>query len=105
MSAEASVWLQSHNALDGEGRLRFPANLHLWATMNSGDQGVFPIDTAFRRRWAYRYLGYAQPCLYPAKNRLVRFGGRNLDWDRLRAALNRKLKGLQVVEDRLIGPY
>ena len=73
--------------------------------MNSGDQGVFPIDTAFRRRWAYRYLGYAQPCLYPAKNRLVRFGGRNLDWDRLRAALNRKLKGLQVVEDRLIGPY
>ena len=105
LGAEAMVWLRTQNALDADGNARFPANLHIWATMNSGDQGVYPIDTAFRRRWAYRYLGYAQPCLYPAEDRVVRFGGRDLDWDRLRAALNRILKKLPVQEDRLIGPY
>jgi len=105
LGAEASAWLQLYKALDVDGLLRFPANLHLWATMNSGDQGVFPIDTAFRRRWAYRYLGYAQPCLYAAADRVVRFAGRNLDWDKLRTALNHHLKRLEVVEDRLLGPY
>jgi hypothetical protein len=105
VGAEAAVWLQAHGALDAEGQLRFPPNLHLWATMNSGDQGVFPIDTALRRRWSYRYLGYSQPCLYLEEDRVVRFAGRNVEWDRLRAALNHRLKALQVVEDRLIGPY
>lgn len=104
-SAEAAAWLAAHGALGSDGAMRFPPNLHLWATMNSGDQGVFPIDSAFRRRWSYRYLGYAEPCLYPAAGRAVRFGGRDLDWDLLRAALNSRLKKLQVGEDRLIGPY
>ena len=65
----------------GGAGLRFPPNLYIWATMNSGDQGVFPIDTAFRRRWAYRYLGYAEPCTYPIAERIVRFAGKSLDWD------------------------
>lgn len=105
ITAEADAWLRSQNALGGDGTLRFPPNLHLWATMNSGDQGVFPIDTAFRRRWAYRYLGYAEPCRYANSEKLLRFAGSNLDWDSFREALNRRLKSLQVVEDRLIGPY
>lgn len=103
--AEAETWLRARGALDAEGAMRFPPNLYIWATMNSGDQGVFPIDSAFRRRWAYRYLGYSEPCLYDPADRIVRFGGHNLDWDRLRATLNRRLKALQVGEDRLIGPY
>lgn len=105
LGAEADSWLHAQNALGADGTFRFPPNLHLWATMNSGDQGVFPIDTAFRRRWAYRYLGYAEPCRYANSDQLVRFAGRDLAWDGLRKALNRRLKSLQVVEDRLVGPY
>lgn len=105
ITAEADGWLHSHDALGADGTLRFPPNLYLWATMNSGDQGVFPIDTAFRRRWAYRYLGYAEPCRYANSDKLLRFAGSNLDWDSFREALNHRLKTLQIVEDRLIGPY
>lgn len=105
IGAEAEEWLRTKDALGADGTIRLPPNLHLWATMNSGDQGVFPIDTAFRRRWSYRYLGYAEPCAYPKLDSVLRFAGRDLDWDRFRHALNRRLKSAQVVEDRLIGPY
>jgi len=105
LGAEAEAWLRSNGVIEEGAGLRFPPNLYIWATMNSGDQGVFPIDTAFRRRWAYRYLGYAEPCTYPIAERVVRFAGKSLDWDLFRSALNRRLKSLQVNEDRLIGPY
>ena len=38
-------------------RIRIPKNMYLWATMNSADQGVFPMDTAFKRRWNFEYIG------------------------------------------------
>ncbi len=84
LPAEAMQWLRAKGAIDAEGKVRFPANLYIWATMNSGDQGVFPLDTAFRRRWSYRYLGYSEPCGYAIADRKVRFAGRDLDWDGLR---------------------
>ena len=37
--------------------IRIPGNMYIWATMNSADQGVFPMDTAFKRRWSFKYVG------------------------------------------------
>lgn len=105
MQPEAAAWMAARGVLPDDGLLRLPGNLYIWGTMNSGDQGVFPLDTAFRRRWSFRYLGYSQPCELPHEQRVVRFGGRDFDWDVLRGQVNAHLKGLGVDEDRLIGPY
>lgn len=85
--------------------IKLPSNLYIWATMNAADQGVFSLDSAFRRRWEFIYRGYNEKCKYPAGSRDVMYGGQQYDWDVFRGKINAKLLDLGIHEDKMIGPY
>lgn len=88
-------------------RIRIPQNMYIWATMNSADQGVFPMDTAFKRRWNFEYIGINENS-EGIKDIIVKLGEDEHDvkWNDLRIAINNKLsKVCKVNEDKLLGPY
>ncbi|WP_165079402.1 MULTISPECIES: AAA family ATPase [unclassified Desulfovibrio] len=87
-------------------RIRIPGNMFIWATMNSADQGVFPMDTAFKRRWSFEYLPI-DPANPPDVLLPLNIGGNRvtISWNKLRGAINDSLSALRINEDKLIGPY
>ncbi|MCO4862857.1 AAA family ATPase [Cupriavidus sp. WGlv3] len=103
--ADLAAYLVRNGALQPGQQLRLPSNLYLWATMNSADQGVFPLDTAFKRRWEFVYKGYSEACRYPKEASSIQYGKKSYAWDDFRARINRKLIELGIHEDKLIGPY
>lgn len=86
------------------GRMRFPANLYIWATMNRSDQNARQLDSAFLRRWDKQYLSYLEECAYD--DAPVVYGGKTISWGVLRKAINARLQSFEgVPEDKFIGPY
>ena len=88
--------------------IKIPNNMYIWATMNSADQGVFPMDTAFKRRWEFTYIGINEKDdkisidKLPVKNS----EGNEIEWNILRKSINNMLlKECKVNEDKLLGPF
>lgn len=88
--------------------IKIPNNMYIWATMNSADQGVFPMDTAFKRRWEFTYIGINEKDdkisidKLPVKNS----DGNEIEWNILRKSINNMLlKECKVNEDKLLGPF
>lgn len=93
---------------DGYAEIRIPDNMFIWATMNSADQGVFPMDTAFKRRWDFTYLGIDDSEAGIVGKKVVLGQGdyrRIVEWNTLRKAINNELLTYKVNEDKLMGPY
>lgn len=93
---------------DDYSEIRLPDNMFIWATMNSADQGVFPMDTAFKRRWDFTYLGIDDSEAGIVGKKVVLGQGdyrRIVEWNALRKAINNELLTYKVNEDKLMGPY
>lgn len=90
--------------------MRIPENMFIWATMNSADQGVFPMDTAFKRRWEFEYIGVDKEAKKVEKY-IIPIGGeehrRYVKWNDLRERINDILSSddCKVNEDKLLGPF
>ena len=107
------------NGITDCNELRIPSNMYIWATMNSADQGVFPMDTAFKRRWEFEYIGVNegagklvdeqnQPIKIPIPyiNNQKQIAYKSVEWNKLRVAINEKLlKEYRINEDKLMGPF
>lgn len=101
--------------------LRIPNNMYIYATMNSADQGVFPIDTAFKRRWGFNYIGVddeefkivpisgggGHVTLVENQNDTFNLADGPIEWNVLRRAINLKLSNerIRMHEDKLMGPF
>ena len=93
---------------DDYAEIRIPDNMFIWATMNSADQGVFPMDTAFKRRWDFTYLGIDDSEAGIVGKKVILGQGdycRIVEWNALRKAINNELLTYKVNEDKLLGPY
>ena len=75
--------------------------------MNSADQGVFPMDTAFRRRWDFQYIGIDDNDS-DLEGKTVETGSlscQRVEWNKLRKAINHFLARQKINEDKQLGPY
>lgn len=90
-------------------RIKIPNNMFIWSTMNSADQGVFPMDTAFKRRWNFEYLGINENEEEIAGIGKIMLAGCDepVEWNILRRAINDKMSTDQfkINEDKLMGPF
>ena len=80
-------------------KMQLPPNLYIWATMNTSDQSLFPIDSAFKRRWDWRYI----PIDYTDKGHYIACGDTQYSWADFLQKVNDKVEAVTQSEDKKLG--
>lgn len=81
--------------------LLLPGNLYIWATMNTSDQSLFPIDSAFKRRWDWTY----RPISDAREGWKIKANGNLYDWWTFLEKINDKVGSLTNSEDKKLGYF
>lgn len=81
--------------------LLLPNNLYIWATMNTSDQSLFPIDSAFKRRWDWRYVKIADA----GKGWKIKCGIEYCDWWTFVEEINKKIAKETSSDDKKLGYF
>ena len=84
--------------------LRLPANLHILATMNTSDQSLFPMDSAFKRRWAMEYIPINLK-QEKAKTFTFKVKGVDYSWVEFLAKVNPLIRKATDSEDKQMGEF
>lgn len=95
-------------------KLVLPSNLYIWATMNTSDQSLFPIDSAFKRRWDWKYIkiaeGKQKDTHQPLKWQIMvededQNKVRLYDWWKFLQLINRRIYGATQSADKQMGYF
>ena len=89
-----------HEVLEGD-ILLLPNNLYIWATMNTSDQSLFPIDSAFKRRWDWQYMPISNANL----NWAIEINSNKYEWWQFLERINEKVGSLTNSEDKKLGYF
>ena len=86
--------------------LLLPDNLYIWATMNTSDQSLFPIDSAFKRRWDWKYM----PICEGKENGVslgwkIKVKGHLYDWWQFVEKINAEINEQTKSEDKKLGYF
>ncbi len=83
-------------------KLVLPPNLYIWATMNTSDQSLFPMDSAFKRRWDWRYSKIKDE----GENYRILDGGKDgFDWWQFLTKINSIIRDVTSSPDKQLGYF
>ena len=106
-STEWGKYLKNAGVDFDGGKIKLPSNMNIIATMNSADQGVHVLDTAFKRRWEYEFMSVDMDASIKKELKInVPYNGQVIYWYCILERINKRLRNIDdIEEDRLIGPF
>lgn len=84
-------------------QLCLPPNLIIYATMNTSDQSLFPMDSAFKRRWDWEYIQIDPEC--PNSQFTIEVKGIKYSWSDFITKVNKRITDLTDSEDKMLGNF
>lgn len=87
------------------GKLCLPANLNILATMNTSDQSLFPMDSAFKRRWEWEYVVIDYDESKSKGFEIILSEDKKYNWCDFIKQVNKRIFALTQSEDKEMGNF